>query len=112
MGKAGNDRHVEADHFKLGRQRRVGKWPAGGEPGGKNDETNVEVARLLLELIDALWLCKVSRDNQGLYPVCRREIASDGLKLIAASRGKDDINAPRGNLGGQRLTNPIACSRD
>ena len=51
VGKAGNDGHVEADHFQLARQRRVGKWPAGGEPGAKakDDETDVEVACLLLE---------------------------------------------------------------
>jgi hypothetical protein len=51
--KADNGNHVDADHFQLGRQRRVGQWPAGGEPGGKNDETDVEVACLLLESVDS-----------------------------------------------------------
>ena len=59
---------------------------AGGEPGGKDDETDVEAACLLVELVDSTWLGKVGGDDQGLYAVGRREITRDRLEQFAAPR--------------------------
>lgn len=112
MGKASHYGHIETDHFQLGRHRRISEWPTSRKACRKDDETDIEMACLLHELVDSAWLYKVGGDDSDLYPVCRREVSSDRLEPIAAPRAQDDVHALGGNLGGHRPTDPVACPRD